>query len=236
MTPESMGLNERSVTRRWLLTAGVLGVAGVVLGRQVQGAVGGTLSSFGGLANYLPGGDQFRIYTVTNGYPAISTTSYQLVLSGEFQAPTRLSYAELDTLSHSGITADFQCVTGWRVPKVPWRGVLLRDLVKMAKPSAAVTGFEFYSYDGVYTESLSLSEAMRSDMLIATKMYGARISQAHGGPVRLYAAPMYGYKSIKWLSEIRAVTHTQPGYWEQQGYAVDAWIGRSNGRNDVPVV
>jgi len=26
-----------------------------------------------------------------------------------------------------------------------------------------------------------------------------------------------------------------PGYWEQNGYDVDAWIGRSNGRDDQPV-
>jgi hypothetical protein len=23
-----------------------------------------------------------------------------------------------------------------------------------------------------------------------------------------------------------------PGYWEQRGYDVDAWVGRSNGRDD----
>ena len=27
----------------------------------------------------------------------------------------------------------------------------------------------------------------------------------------------------------------QPGYWEQLGYDVDAWIGASNGRSDEPV-
>jgi len=26
----------------------------------------------------------------------------------------------------------------------------------------------------------------------------------------------------------------QPGYWEARGYDVDAWIGRSNGRDDRP--
>jgi DMSO/TMAO reductase YedYZ molybdopterin-dependent catalytic subunit len=40
---------------------------------------------------------------------------------------------------------------------------------------------------------------------------------------------MYGYKSIKWLSTISVVDSVEPGYWEDQGYAVDAWIGQSNG-------
>jgi DMSO/TMAO reductase YedYZ molybdopterin-dependent catalytic subunit len=46
---------------------------------------------------------------------------------------------------------------------------------------------------------------------------------------------MYGYKSIKWLSEIQVVDAVHPGYWEGYGYDVDAWVGKSNGRNgDVP--
>jgi len=27
-----------------------------------------------------------------------------------------------------------------------------------------------------------------------------------------------------------------PGYWEQRGYDIDAWVGASNGRNDDPIV
>jgi DMSO/TMAO reductase YedYZ molybdopterin-dependent catalytic subunit len=46
---------------------------------------------------------------------------------------------------------------------------------------------------------------------------------------------MYGYKSLKWLQRISLVDKVQPGYWEQNGYDVDAWIGRSNGRSDTPV-
>jgi hypothetical protein len=26
-----------------------------------------------------------------------------------------------------------------------------------------------------------------------------------------------------------------PGYWEDRGYDVDGWIGKSNGRDDQPV-
>jgi hypothetical protein len=31
------------------------------------------------------------------------------------------------------------------------------------------------------------------------------------------------------------VEQVAPGYWEQNGYSIDAWIGTSNGRNDQPV-
>jgi DMSO/TMAO reductase YedYZ molybdopterin-dependent catalytic subunit len=66
-------------------------------------------------------------------------------------------------------------------------------------------------------------------------MLGGPISRDHGGPVRLYVAPMYGYKSIKWLSRIAVVDQVEPGFWEVEGnYDVEGWVGRSNGRNDPP--
>jgi len=46
---------------------------------------------------------------------------------------------------------------------------------------------------------------------------------------------MYGYKSLKWLSGIEVVNTVVPGYWEQRGYDIDAWVGASNGRNDEPI-
>jgi DMSO/TMAO reductase YedYZ molybdopterin-dependent catalytic subunit len=52
--------------------------------------------------------------------------------------------------------------------------------------------------------------------------------------VRLYVAPMYGYKSCKWLGGIELTSDVQPGYWENEGYDVDAWVGKSNGRDDAP--
>ncbi len=60
------------------------------------------------------------------------------------------------------------------------------------------------------------------------------LGHAHGGPVRLYVAPMYFYKSAKWLSGITLTDEVRPGYWEKRGYDIDAWVGRSNGRDDEP--
>ncbi len=88
----------------------------------------------------------------------------------------------------------------------------------------------------IYTESLTLEQGMRPDILVATHMQGAPIVNDHGGPVRLYVAPMYFYKSLKWLDRITVGTEVDPGYWEDLGYDVDAWVGRSNGRDDAPTI
>jgi DMSO/TMAO reductase YedYZ molybdopterin-dependent catalytic subunit len=127
-------------------------------------------------------------------------------------------------------------VTGWRVDDVPWSGVLLRDVLSACGVESGAEALAFTSFDGVYTESLTLEQAMRDDMLVATTMYGKPIEVKHGAPVRLIAAPMYAYKSIKWMDGIELTRTVQPGYWEVRGYDIDAWVGESNGRTDEPVV
>jgi DMSO/TMAO reductase YedYZ molybdopterin-dependent catalytic subunit len=97
---------------------------------------------------------------------------------------------------------------------------------------AGAKALRFRSFDGTYTESLTLEQARRDDVLVAYELEGEELSDAHGGPVRLYVAPMYGYKSIKWLERIEVTDEVVPGYWEERGYDTDAWIGRSNNRDD----
>ena len=55
-------------------------------------------------------------------------------------------------------------------------------------------------------------------------MLGAPVTHDHGGPVRMYAGSMYGYKSTKWLSGIELAETETPGYWETRGYALDGTI------------
>ena len=103
------------------------------------------------------------------------------------------------------MTTDFQCVTGWRVADVPWTGVKLADLLDDAGVRPSATHVRFWSFDGAYTETLTLEQARRDDVLIAHEMEGGPVTREHGGPVRLYVAPMYGYKSLKWLERIEVV-------------------------------
>ena len=120
--------------------------------------------------------------------------------------PLELDLADLrDRLPQTRLTRDFQCVTGWRVADVPWRGVTLADLLATVGVAPDATHVRFYSFDGVYTETLTLEQAQRDDVLVAHEMLGAPVTQPHGGPVRLYVAPMYGYKSLKWLDRIEVV-------------------------------
>jgi DMSO/TMAO reductase YedYZ molybdopterin-dependent catalytic subunit len=227
------------VGRRVFLGLAAFGVSGIVWGSKAAGLMERLLAPIAvkdgsGLLGLLPTG-RFRIYSIVGSLPSRSTADWRLDVGGLAGAPYTLTYDELLAMPAVELTKDFQCVTGWRVPDVKWKGVRLADVIARAAPQPGATALVFESFDGAYTESLTLDEARRNDVIVAYQLDGKPLSSAHGGPVRLYVAPMYGYKSLKWLQRISLVGKVEPGYWEQQGYDVEGWIGRSNGRSDSPV-
>lgn len=217
-----------------------LGAAGVAFGAKVQTQISKVLDPLTaadgtGLASLIPAAGGFRIYSVVGYLPKRSTDEYRLTVTGLVARPLDLSFADLLSRPATALTKDFQCVTGWRVRDVAWVGVKLADLLDEAGIRAGAGALTIRSFDGEYTESLTLDQARRDDVLVAYSMLGRQpITSAHGGPVRLLVAPMYGYKSLKWLSNIEVVDRVEPGYWERRGYDVDAWVGKSNGRDDRP--
>ncbi len=235
-TPSPAQATGTPVGRRVFLGLLGVGAAGVLLGARVQNwlerEVGPLIAKDGtGLASLLPIG-RFRIYTVTGGLPSRSRADYRLQVDGLVDQPFTLTYDELVAMPPTKLTRDFQCVTGWRVTEVEWKGVRLADLLDRAGVQEPATALKFRSFDGAYSESLTLAQARRDDVIIAYELEGSPLSDEHGGPARLYVAPMYGYKSCKWLDRIELTKEVEEGYWEVRGYDVDGWVGRSNGRDD----
>jgi DMSO/TMAO reductase YedYZ molybdopterin-dependent catalytic subunit len=229
-----------AIGRRVVLGMLSLGALGVLVGDRVQGTIERALRPVSqndptGLTSFVPTSGRFRIYSVTPTMPSRSTADYRLTVDGLVDRPLDLGYDQLLGLPQTALTRDFQCVTGWRVPDVPWRGVQVATLLDRAGVRPNGTHLRLYSFDGAYTESLTLDQARRDDVIVAHQMMGGPVSSEHGGPVRLYVAPMYGYKSLKWLERIEVVDRLVPGYWEERGYDIDAWVGQSNGRDDDPV-
>jgi DMSO/TMAO reductase YedYZ molybdopterin-dependent catalytic subunit len=229
-TPEETG---SPVGRRVVLGIVGLGAVGVAVGSVLQRGVDKVLAHApSGVTDFIPAAGGFRYYSVVDSVRNIHPGEYTLSVSGLVDKPLKLSYADLGRLPQTRFVRDFQCVTGWRVYSVPWSGVVLSKVLDAAGVKPTAKAVRFISFDGTYTESLTLDQARRPDMLVATKMFDKPVTHEHGGPVRLYAAPMYGYKSCKWLGGIQVVDRVEPGYWENLGYDVDAWVGKSNGRDD----
>jgi DMSO/TMAO reductase YedYZ molybdopterin-dependent catalytic subunit len=208
----------------------VLGAAGIVFGAKAQSAIGNAIGS--GLGGLIPGGDRFRIYSIAGSFPVIKPKRYRLEISGLIDRPQTLTLADLEAMPRTTLIRDFHCVTGWTVPEVHWEGVKLSDLLDRVGVQDGAAALSFESYDEMDTESLTLDQARLSDVIVAYRMLGEPVTIEHGGPVRLYVAPMFGYKSLKWLSAIRVVDHVIPGYWEQNGYPVNGWSDGTTGPKD----
>ena len=231
------GSHETAIGRRVFLGLAAFAATGLVFGSQIQGWLERNVGPLlvkdpTGLLALLPIG-RFRIYSVTASLPDRSPADYRLHVRGLVDHEVTLTLDELRRMPRTHLVRDFQCVTGWRVPDVPWAGVRLADVLDRAGVRPEARAVRFVSFDGAYSESLTLTQARRRDVLVAYELQGAPLTSEHGGPARLYVAPMYGYKSCKWLDTIELTSAVEPGYWERRGYDVDGWVGHSNHRDDV---
>ena len=164
------------------------GTVGVVAGARIQGwledAVAPIVSKDGtGLSSLLPIG-RFRIYTVTGGLPSLDKADYTLKVRGLVNTPTTFTYADLRAMTPTALTRDFQCVTGWRVSDVQWRGVKLRDVLDAVGVADDAGAVRFYSFDGAYSESLTLEQARRNDVIarLRARRQGALGRARRAGP------------------------------------------------------
>jgi DMSO/TMAO reductase YedYZ molybdopterin-dependent catalytic subunit len=217
------------VGRRTVLGLLALGGAGIVGGSWVQNGLARFLAPIEsrdptGLVALFPLGAAFRFYSVTGSVPTKTAATYRLTVSGLVARPATYTLPDLQAMPQTALVSDFHCVTGWRVLGVHWAGVPLSALLDLAQPSAEATAVRFRSFDGTYTESMPMQQARRPDVIVALRMLGGPVTHDHGGPVRMYAASMYGYKSTKWLSGIELTRGEVPGYWEHRGYALDGTI------------
>ena len=186
-----------------------------------------------GLSSFLPGGGGWRYYTVTGDFPSRTHAEYTLKVGGLVDRPFTLTYDELT--AHAPDPARPRLPVRHRLAGAPTSSGRASawptsSTAPACRPRARRSGSR--CFDGEYTESLTLEQARRPDVIVAYELDGTPIGSDHGGPVRLYVAPMYGYKSAKWLDGIEVTRKVIPGYWEERGYDVDAWVGDSNGRND----
>jgi DMSO/TMAO reductase YedYZ molybdopterin-dependent catalytic subunit len=111
--------------------------------------------------------------------------------------------------------------------KILWEGLLVRDLLAEAEPLANAKVVIFHAYDG-YTTSLPIDYVMDNDILMAYKMNDVVLPPARGFPFQLVAESKWGYKWIKWITEIELSDDVDyEGYWESRGYSNSADLDES---------
>ena len=73
-----------------------------------------------------------------------------------------------------------------------------------------------------YTTALPLEDLDRDDILLALRLDDQELPRENGGPLRLIVPHKYGYKSAKWVREIKFVDGPILGFWESRGFSNSA--------------
>lgn len=161
------------------------------------------------------------------GPQEIDVESYTLSITGLVTNSTSYTYDEaVDRHQHYKKVVTLDCVEGWSVT-ILWEGLLVKDLLAEAEPLENAEVVIFHAYDG-YTTSLPVDYVMDNDILMAYKMNDVILPPERGFPFQLVAESKWGYKWIKWITEIELSDDANyRGYWESRGYSDSADLDKS---------
>jgi DMSO/TMAO reductase YedYZ molybdopterin-dependent catalytic subunit len=170
--------------------------------------------------------DDFRENSI-GGPQYIDIEEYTLDVGGLVENPLTYSYDEvIDTYQSYQKVVTLNCVEGWSVT-ILWEGFLLRDLINNANPSSDVKTVILFAYDG-YSTSFPIEYVMDNDIIVAYRMNDVEIPPERGYPFQLVAESKWGYKWIKWITDIELSDQTDyEGYWESRGYSNDGDLSKS---------
>lgn len=164
--------------------------------------------------------NMFRIRSIEQT-PSFDPATWKLTMEGLVDKTLAIGYNELLKLESEEQITDFHCVEGWSVDDVKWKGIRLKTLFDMAglKPEAAYA--TFHSASGIYSDSLSIREALEPDVMLAYMENDEPLPEEQGRPLRLVMPRMFGYKNVKWVNRITLTGTQETGYWEMFGYKID---------------
>ena len=157
--------------------------------------------------------------------PEFNEKTWQLKVTGQVEHPKVYAWKEFLKLPESSQVSDFSCVTRWTKLDNKWTGIKFTDFCKIVKPTSKAKFVTFECMDD-YTTSLALKELLKggigtagsNDVMLVYKYEDAWLEPSHGKPLRAIVPFLYGWKSAKWLREIRFTEKQEIGYWEKNGY------------------
>lgn len=123
-----------------------------------------------------------------------------------------------------------RCVEAWSMV-IPWLGFPLGALLKRIEPTSRAKYVAFTSLldptqmpgqrtdllQWPYVEGLRIDEAMHPLTLLAVGLYGRRLPNQNGAPLRLVVPWKYGFKGIKSIVNIRLTEEQPPTTWNIAG-------------------
>ncbi len=153
----------------------------------------------------------------------VDPKTYRLKITGKVTQPQTLTYDQVKALPRVEKLVTLNCVEGWSVD-ILWQGVLLRDLLAEAGYDRGAKVVIFRAADG-YSSSLPLDYIVKRNIIFADTINGVALPPERGFPFQVVAEDRYGYKWVKWVTEIEVSDDDSfRGYWEKRGYDNDALL------------
>ena len=174
--------------------------------------------------------------------PEIDVATWRLRVGGRVRRPLELSLDDLRARPAVQVPVTLECAGNGRARLEPrplsqpwlveavgtavWTGTPLAGVLGDAGPEPDAVEILFAGadrglQDGIehdYERSLPVTEAMRSEVLLAYEMNGRPLEPQHGFPLRLLVPGWYGMTSVKWLSRIEALSAPFHGFQQAEAY------------------
>jgi DMSO/TMAO reductase YedYZ molybdopterin-dependent catalytic subunit len=157
----------------------------------------------------------------------IDIKTYRLRITGLINNRRTYTYSDLiNKFQHHRKVIRLDCVEGWSAT-ILWEGLLVRDLLKEAVLSPKAKVVIFHASDG-YTTSFPVDYLLNNDIMIAYRMNDVALPPSQGFPFRLVAESKWGYKWIRWITDIEVSDKSgYKGYWESRGYSNSGDLNKS---------
>lgn len=167
--------------------------------------------------------------------PEIDPKTWRLRVFGLVDTELSLTYDQLLAMPAVEQYFTLECISnqvgGDLMSTARWTGVPMRLILARAGVKGGAVEVVSRAVGG-YSDSLPMSDALRSGTLVAIGMNGTALPRAHGFPARILAPGHYGMKQPKWLESLEVVDQPYQGYWEHRGWSKTA-IVKTTARTDT---
>ncbi len=228
VTPEKIYNNRRSFIKSLGLGAGSIALTTLPLINNAKSADDLKLTSYKDITTY----NNYYEFGTAKGDPYKNsqnfiTDPWNITIEGEVEKPIQLSMDEiLETFVSEERIQRLRCVEGWSMV-IPWMGFSLNQLLSKVSFTSKAKFVEFESVfdpeqmkgqrypvlQWPYREGLRIDEAMHPLTTVVTGLYGKKLPNQNGAPLRIFMPWKYGFKSAKAIVKIKLVEKMPTSSW-----------------------
>ena len=188
------------------------------------------------LDSWLTPTDEFFVIKHFNE-PALDPAAWTLEVSGLVENPLSLTLDDITARARQEVTFTMECSGNTGLPffnggigNATWAGTPLAPLLEEAGVIDDGVEVVFWGADAgeqtrgevtiteQFARSMSLTDAMAPDNILAYEMNGAELPNPHGYPLRLIAPGWYGIVNVKWLTRIEVRDARYQGHFMARDY------------------